>query len=146
MACGARNYSFYFRDGTTEVIPVTREGPAREWLRGRFIVAFCRYATLLLHFVATLCCCSFCRSAALREGLRRKELFFLIFETVRLKSYPVTCGWSAKRVVARTVYCCFFCRSATLLLLIMSLRYAVALFVAPLPLRLRSGFRPAASS
>jgi hypothetical protein len=50
-------------------------------------------------FVASLRCAWACGS---------KELFFLFFQTVRLKSYPVTCEWPRKRVVAAAVYCCFF--------------------------------------
>jgi hypothetical protein len=71
----------------------------------------------------------------LRDGLRQQGTILSISETVRLKSYPVTCEWSAKRVVARTVYCCFFLSLRYAAASIVSLRYAVALFCRSAPLR-----------
>jgi hypothetical protein len=115
--------------------PVTREWPAKRVV-ARAVSCLLLSLRCCFYCVASLCCCSFCRFAALRDdlhpcmrkksGARRgpracgaRNCSLLFLETVRLKSYPVTCEWSAKRVVARTVYCCFlslcccsFCRFA----------------------------------
>jgi hypothetical protein len=90
---------------------------------------------MLLLFVAPLRCATACGS---------KELIFT-FGTVRLKSYPVTCGWPAKKWL-RGQFIVAFCRFAPMLLLFCRFAMLLLFFVASLPLRLRSGFRPAASS
>src|SRR5437764_11887293 len=60
----ARNSSFIFETVRLKSYPVTSGWPAREWLRGRVVVA-----SLSLR-------CATASLWSLRDGLRRKELFF----------------------------------------------------------------------